>query len=404
MTLKQQLARAAAGRAFVLQGGDCAESFDECSAEIISSKLKILLQMSVVLVHATQTSVVRIGRIAGQYAKPRSSDTETRDGQTLPTYRGDIVNRHGFTASDRTPDPQLLLRGYERAALTLNYVRALTGGGFADLHHPENWDLNFTTHSELHDEYNRIVNSIRQSIGFMEAIAGTDLPSLSRIDLFTSHEALALDYEMAQTRQVGDHYYDLSTHLPWIGMRTAELDGAHLEFCRGISNPVGVKVGPAMTIDWLHNLLECLNPTNEQGRIVLIHRMGSERIAELLPPIVESVLRAGHQVLWVADPMHGNTETTQDGIKTRRFERILSELEQSFDVHQALGSHLGGVHFELTGDNVTECIGGARGLAEADLARDYRSRVDPRLNYEQALEMALRIAARLSRQLPPAQP
>ncbi len=393
--LKAQLAESADGKRFLLQGGDCAESFEDCNADVITAKLKILLQMSVILVHGTWTPVVRVGRIAGQYAKPRSANEETREGQTLPSYRGDIVNRHGFTRDERTPDPELLLRGYERAALTLNYLRALSEDGFADLRHPENWDIAFADSSELRGEYQRIIESIRESLAFLETVAGAELPKLRRVDLFTSHEALALNYETAQTRRHATGWYNQSTHMPWIGMRTAQLDSAHLEYCRGIRNPVGLKVGPSATSEWLLQVLDVLNPENEPGRVVLIHRLGAERIAELLPPLVEAVQRSGKRVLFCSDPMHGNTETTEHGIKTRRFDNILSELEQAFDIHRKLGSHLGGVHFELTGENVTECVGGARGLSEADLHRAYQSRVDPRLNYEQALEMALRIARHL---------
>ena len=395
--LREQIASAARGDAFVLQGGDCAESFDECRSDPIAAKLKILLQMSLVLVHGTKKRVVRIGRIAGQYAKPRSADTETRNGVTLPAYRGDIINRDGFTAADREPDPVLMLRAYERAALTLNFIRALLEGGFADLHHPEYWDVSFAASSPHAAQYQRIVDGIRESLDFVSAITGVDAEVLRRVDLYTSHEALALHYEQAQTRRVPRRtgWYNLSTHLPWIGMRTAQLDGAHVEFHRGIRNPMGIKIGPAMTTDWLIGLLDVLDPQREPGRITLIHRMGADKVREKLPGLVEAVKRAGRTVLWVCDPMHGNTETLPQGIKTRRFDKILDELEQSFTLHTELGSHLGGVHVELTGEDVTECIGGARGLSEADLERAYKSRVDPRLNYEQALEISMRIARHL---------
>ncbi|HWO25239.1 MAG TPA: 3-deoxy-7-phosphoheptulonate synthase class II [Kofleriaceae bacterium] len=400
--LRGELARAARGEAFVLQGGDCAESFDDCRAQSIADKLKILLQMSLVLVHGTRKNVIRIGRIAGQYAKPRSADVETRGDVTLPAYRGDIINRDGFTFAERDPDPVLMLRAYERAALTLNFIRALVDGGFADLHHPEYWDISFATGSPNAEQYERIVESIRESLDFVSAITGTESEVLRRVDVYTSHEALALPYEQAQTRTVPRRagWYNLSTHFPWIGMRTAQLDGAHVEFFRGIENPLGIKVGPAMTTDWLLGLLDVLDPERRPGRITLIHRMGAGLVAEKLPPLVEAVRAAGRVVLWVCDPMHGNTETTPTGIKTRRFDNIVSELEQSFALHTQVGSRLGGVHFELTGEDVTECIGGARGLAEIDLERAYKSRVDPRLNYEQALEMAMRIARHL-RSTPP---
>jgi 3-deoxy-7-phosphoheptulonate synthase len=396
--LRGELARAAHGDAFVLQGGDCAESFDDCRSEPIAAKLKILLQMSLVLVHGTRKPVIRIGRIAGQYAKPRSADNETRGDVTLPAYRGDIINRDGFTAEERIPDPILMLRAYERAGLTLNFIRALTDGGFADLHHPEYWDVSFAQ-GAAREQYEKVVTTIRESLDFVSAITGVESEVLRRVDVYTSHEALALPYEQAQTRQVPRRsgWYNLSTHFPWIGMRTAQLDGAHVEFFRGIRNPIGIKVGPAMTIEWLRELLDVLDPSNEPGRITLIHRMGAAKVSETLPPLIEALRSANRNVLWVCDPMHGNTETTPQGIKTRRFDNIVAELEQSFALHTQLGSRLGGVHVELTGEDVTECVGGARGLTEYDLERAYKSRVDPRLNYEQALEMAMRIASHLRR-------
>jgi 3-deoxy-7-phosphoheptulonate synthase len=395
--LRHRIGRAAIGEAFVLQGGDCAESFDDCRAEPIAAKLKIIMQMSLVLVHGTRRPVVRIGRIAGQYAKPRSADVETRGDVTLPAYRGDLINRDAFTVADREPDPVLMLRAYERSALTLNFIRALLDGGFADLHHPEYWDVSFAKGSPHAAQYQRIVDSIRESLDFVGAITGVEAEVLRRVDIYTSHEALALPYEQAQTRQVPRRagWYNLSTHFPWIGMRTAQLEGAHVEFHRGIRNPLGIKIGPAMTKEWLLGLLDVLDPDNDLGRITLIHRMGASKVATALPPLVEAVLGAGRTVLWMCDPMHGNTETTAGGIKTRRFDNIVSELEQSFELHTRLGSRLGGVHVELTGEDVTECVGGARGLTEEDLERAYKSRVDPRLNYEQALEMAMRIARHL---------
>jgi len=393
--LKRQIADAQQGRRFLLQGGDCAETFADCESGQIARKLKILLQMSLVLLHGLKKPVIRVGRFAGQYAKPRSADTETRDGVTLPSYRGDLVNRPGFTVAEREPDPELLLRGYERAALTLNFIRALVDGGFADLHHPEYWDLGFVHHSPLRDQYRQLVASISDSLHFYEAMSGNRVHEASRAPFYASHEALHLLYEQAQTRFLPrrSRWYNLSTHLPWIGMRTAKLDGAHVEYCRGISNPVGVKVGPSMGADWVQGLCEVLNPGREPGRLVLIHRMGAGQIEAKLPPLIDAVRATGVPVLWVCDPMHGNTESTQSGLKTRRFDNIVSELESAFRIHAQLGTHLGGVHFELTGEDVTECTGGARGLADGDLARDYRSQVDPRLNYEQSLELAMRIAA-----------
>jgi 3-deoxy-7-phosphoheptulonate synthase len=394
-SLKQQLAEAQRGERFVLQGGDCAETFADCESGQIARKLKILLQMSLVLLHALKKPVLRIGRFAGQYAKPRSADSETREGLTLPSYRGDLVNRPGFTAAEREPDPELMLRGYERAALTLNFIRALVDGGFADLHHPEYWDLGFVHHSPWRDQYRQLVASISDSLDFFEAMSGTRVHEASRAPFYASHEALHLLYEQEQTRYIErqGRWYNLSTHLPWIGMRTAALDGAHVEYCRGISNPVGVKVGPAMTAESLTALCKRLNPVDEPGRLVLIHRMGAPQVEDKLPPLIEAVRAASIPVLWICDPMHGNTESTASGLKTRRFDNIVTELEIAFRVHRELGSYLGGVHFELTGEDVTECTGGARGLADGDLARAYRSQVDPRLNYEQSLELAMRIAA-----------
>ncbi|HKV07228.1 MAG TPA: 3-deoxy-7-phosphoheptulonate synthase class II [Thermoanaerobaculia bacterium] len=395
--LKSQLAEAARGERFLLQGGDCAESFADCTSAIIANKLKILLQMSLVLVHGTGKKVVRVGRFAGQYAKPRSEDMETRGDVTLPSFRGDIINRAPYTAADRIPDPTLLLRGYERAALTLNFIRGLIEGGFADLHHPEYWDLAWVKHSPHAEEYNRRVEAIGQSLKFLERLAGQRVSEMNRVDYFTSHEGLHLLYEQAQTRQVPHRtgWYNLSTHFPWLGMRTATLDGAHVEYFRGIANPIAVKVGPSMTPEALIELIEVLDPREEPGRLTLIHRFGQKKIASGLPSVIRAVARTGRKVLWVCDPMHGNTEATSQGVKTRRFDHILAELEQAFEIHERVGSYLGGVHFELTGEDVTECVGGARGLTEEDLQRAYRTAVDPRLNYEQALEMALLIARRM---------
>jgi 3-deoxy-7-phosphoheptulonate synthase len=392
--LKKQIALAQQGKAFLLQGGDCAESFAECESDRIARKLKILLQISVVLLHGLKKPVIRVGRMAGQYAKPRSADTETIDGVTLPSYRGDLVNRQAFTPEDREPDPHLMIEGYQRAALTLNFVRSLVDGGFADLHHPEYWDVDFVASSPYEAQYRQIVQSIRDSLDFFESISGQQVHRTRRIDFYTSHEGLHLPYEQAQTRYIERHkrWYNLSTHFPWIGMRTADPDGAHVEFFRGIANPLAVKVGAGMSAEWLQELIGRLNPANEPGRLTLIHRFGAKDIEARLPPLIEAARSTGSPVLWSCDPMHGNTETTASGLKTRRFDNVLAEVESAFRVHRQMGSYLGGVHFELTGDDVTECIGGARGLAEADLARAYRSQVDPRLNYEQALELAIRIA------------
>ncbi|MBT8144188.1 MAG: 3-deoxy-7-phosphoheptulonate synthase class II [Gammaproteobacteria bacterium] len=394
LALKSQIAAAQLGEAFLLQGGDCAESFAECTSDAIAKKLKILLQMSVVLLYGLKKPIIRVGRMAGQYAKPRSADTETRGDETLPSYRGDLVNRHPFTAEDRIPDPQLMLRGYERAALTLNFVRALVDGGFADLHHPENWDLDFVHHSPTADRYQRIVHNISESLDLIEVVTGQAAYGAQRVDFYSSHEGLHLPYEQAQTRwlEKRNGWFNLATHFPWVGMRTAAIDDAHVEYYRGIENPIAIKLGPAMSAEWLQELLAVLNPRAEPGRMTLICRFGADKIEQSLPPLIQAVRATGSPVLWSCDPMHGNTESTASGVKTRRFDNILSEVKQAFRIHRDMGSHLGGVHFELTGDDVTECTGGARGLTDADLQRAYRSTVDPRLNYEQALELALNIA------------
>jgi 3-deoxy-7-phosphoheptulonate synthase len=394
--LRERLAAAQRGQAFLLQGGDCAETFVECESDRIAKNLKILLQMSLVLLHGLKKPIIRVGRMAGQYAKPRSADTETRNGVTLPSYRGDLVNRPEFTAEARAADPNLLLRGYERAALTLNFVRALVDGGFADLHHPEYWDLGFVKHSPLQIAFQRIADSIADALDFFEGMSGRAVHEATQVDFYASHEGLHLLYEQAQTRFIPrqQRWYNLSTHMPWIGMRTAQLDGAHVEYFRGIANPVAVKVGPAMDSGWLQGLVAALNPQNQPGRLTLIHRFGAKDIESALPRMIEAVRETGQTVLWVCDPMHGNTETSTGGFKTRRFENILKEIDLAFRIHADMGSYLGGAHIELTGEDVTECTGGARGLTDADLQRAYRSTVDPRLNYEQALELALLIAER----------
>jgi len=404
-SLKAQLAAASRGERFVLQGGDCAESFADCTSERVASQLKVLLQMSLVLVHEMRVPVVRIGRIAGQYAKPRTSDTETREGVTLPSYRGDNVNSPAFDADSRTPDPTLLRGGYERAAITLNFMRSLADSGFADLHHPEQWDLDWMSHSPLGAEYRRMVDSIGDSVRHIEAIEGIHPGERGRVEFHASHECLLLDLEEALVRQVPrrEGHYLLSTHMPWIGLRTASPHSAHVEFLRGVANPVGVKVGPDTTPQDAVAMARALNPQGEPGKVAIIHRMGARRIASTLPAIVRAVTESKVPVLWICDPMHGNTEvvTPADGpwagrsIKTRKFVHILAELEQAVEVHASCGTVLGGVHFELTGDPVTECTGGARGLSDEQLARAYRSPTDPRLNAEQALEIAMLVARRL---------
>ena len=393
LSLRRQIEEAQRGERFVLQGGDCAESFADCNSEVITNRLKVLLQMSLTMVHGLQMPVVRIGRFAGQYAKPRSSNLETRDGVTLPSYRGDLVNSPEFTLHARTPDPRRLIQAHACSSLTMNFVRALVDGGFADLHHPEYWNLGWLDHSPLAEEFRSLAESIGRSVRFMETISGQRAGSVKRVDFYTSHEALHLHYEQALTRQVPrqEGHFNLSTHFPWIGMRTTALEDAHVEYCRGIRNPLGVKVGPSLEAEQLLRLLEVLNPRQEYGRIVLIHRMGANGIEKHLPPLIRAVADSGQPVLWVCDPMHGNTETTGSGIKTRRFRNIMAEMERAFDCHRDSGSRLGGVHLELTGEDVTECTGGARDLDEKDLERAYKSTVDPRLNYEQALELSMMI-------------
>jgi 3-deoxy-7-phosphoheptulonate synthase len=392
--LRDRLARAQAGESWVLQGGDCAESFSDCEDEAIASKVKLLLQMSLVLIFGSRQPVVRIGRIAGQYAKPRSSDTETRQNTTLPSYRGDLINRAEFSADSRRNDPQQLLRGYERSALTLNFIRALSEGGFADLHHPENWKLTFVSQRTEHQRYRDLCKSLGHALEFFDAILTQPVADLQRVDFYTSHEALHLDYERSLTRQsVRDGlWYNLGTHLPWIGERTRAIDEAHIELMRGIQNPVGVKVGPTAVAEQVIELVERLNPDNRPGKVSLIHRIGSTRIEQLLPSLVEGVGKSGLNVLWVCDPMHGNTVSAQTGHKTRRFDDVLAELRSAFAVHRSVGSRLGGVHLELTGENVTECLGGASGLSEQDLHTAYNTTCDPRLNYQQSLEIAFAIA------------
>jgi 3-deoxy-7-phosphoheptulonate synthase len=395
--LRDALALAQKGEAWLLQGGDCAERFEDCQAEPIASKLKVLLQMSLAILFGGRRRVIRVGRIAGQYAKPRSSDTETISGQTLPCYRGDLINHHGFSADERKADPQLLLRGYERAALTLNFIRGLSEGGFADLHHPDNWNLVFVNAAKEEARYRKLLKSLGDALNLIETITGGPVAELRRVDFYTSHEALHLDYEAALTRPSvrGIGYYNFGTHFPWIGERTRDLQGAHLEYCRGIRNPIAVKVGGSMEPGKLLEMARLLNPEQEPGRLTLIHRMGAASVAKKLPALVESIHREGIPVLWVCDPMHGNTISTSSGRKTRRFGDIVEELRQSFAIHRSLGSHLGGVHLELTGEDVTECVGGSGGLTEDDLATAYQTQLDPRLNYEQAMEIAFEIAHQL---------
>lgn len=405
--LKDLIAQAQRGERFLLQGGDCAETLADCRPEPIASKLKILLQMSLVLIQGGKKPVIRVGRFAGQYSKPRSSPTETRiiNGTplTLPSYFGDLVNRVGFTPEERRPDPELLVRGYKHAALTLNFIRSLVEGGFADLHHPEYWDLSFLSHASLtperRAEYEFMTRTLADGLRLMEALGERAVDDLTRVDFYTSHEGLNLWYESAQTRQVPRRrgWYDLTTHLPWIGDRTRDPEGAHVEFFRGVQNPLAVKLGASATPDEILPLLDRLNPDNEPGRITLITRMGRDVVARALPPLVRKVRHAGRLVLWVCDPMHGNGMVTASGIKTRSFDAIAGELEQTFDILADEGMRLGGIHVELTGEDVTECLGGGSGVTEDCLTRNYASPCDPRLNYQQSLELAFRLAARMSR-------
>lgn len=405
--LKDQIAQAQQGRRFILQGGDCAETLADCRPAPIANKLKILLQMSLVLIHGLRTPVTRVGRFAGQYAKPRSSPTEPGDcGGTrleLPSYFGDLINGAPFTPEARTPNPDLLVQGYQHAAMTLNFIRSLLDGGFADLHHPEYWDLSFFHNADLSPrrkaQYEHMSRTLADGLAFMENLAEQRVEDSTHVDFYTSHEGLNLHYEMAQTRQVPRRagWYDLTTHLPWIGERTRQMDGPHIEFFRGIRNPVGVKVGPKMSPDELLRLIDTLNPANEPGKLILIARMGAQKVETALPPLLERVHTAGRTVLWMSDPMHGNGIKTAAGIKTRSFDDILLELERTVDAHRAAGTRLGGVHFELTGEDVTECIGGAAGIGENDLSRNYASPCDPRLNYQQSLELAFLLAGAMGR-------
>jgi len=404
--LQAGLGQVAEGKAFLLQGGDCAESFAEFHPDNIRDTFRVLLQMAVVLTFAAGVPVVKVGRIAGQFAKPRSDDFETQAGVTLPSYRGDNINGGEFTSEARIPDPQRLMQATAQSAATLNLLRAFAQGGYADLHNVHRWMLGFIADSPAGEQYKGLAQRISETLEFMAAcgITSDSVPQLRATDFYTSHEALLLPYEESLTRQVPRHWgwFNLSTHYPWIGMRTAAVDGAHAEYFRGIRNPIALKVGPSVTPDQLLRTIDLLNPEDEPGRLTFIHRMGATGIAEKLPPLLDAVRRDGRRVLWVCDPMHGNTESTSNGYKTRRFRNIRSEVEQSFELHAAAGTRLGGVHLELTGEDVTECLGGARELTESDLERAYLSTVDPRLNYEQALEIAMLIVRKQAQLATPA--
>ena len=393
--LRAHLAKAAKGEAFLLQGGDCAERFADCTKISIEAKLKILLQMSLVLTWGARIPVIRVGRMAGQYAKPRSNDTETVNGVELPSYRGDNVNSIKPDTAARIADPERLVKAYHHSTATLNYARALVDGGFADLHHPQHWDLGFVRSEAQRKEYEDMVERIRDAIDFVESTGVRGTASLKTIELFSSHEGLLLAYEEVLTEKVNDQWYNLGAHFLWIGDRTRNLGDAHLEYFRGIENPIGVKVGKQMQPQELVEIITTLEPANRPGRITLISRVGAANIRETLPPLIAAVREAGRVVTWVCDPMHGNTTLTDTGLKTRNYDLILEELAAAFEIHQEQGGHLGGVHFELTGDDVTECTGGPQELSEADLSRSYETYCDPRLNYAQSLELALRIAQRL---------
>jgi len=400
-SLRSALARVSRGEGFLLQAGDCAESFGEFSADNIRDKLKVILQMSVALTYSTGVPTVKVGRIAGQFAKPRSSATETRDGTTLPSFFGDSVNDFAFEESARRPDPERLLRGYHQAASTLNLLRAFTKGGFADLNRVHQWNLEFVASAREGHRYDEIADGIERALRFMAA-CGIDLDAemqLHEVDFYTSHEALLLEYEEALTRRdsLTDEWYDCSAHLLWIGARTHQLDGAHVEYLSGVQNPIGLKVGAQVEADELLALCRRLDPGREPGRLVLVSRMGADRVAEQLPTLLRAVQGAGHPVVWACDPMHGNTFAHESGYKTRHFDAVMREVEQFFAVCRAEGVWPGGVHVELTGSDVTECLGGGDDLSGADLERRYETRCDPRLNARQSLDLAFLLAELIQR-------
>lgn len=398
-SLKAKLADVAEGKAFLLQGGDCAESFAEFGAVKIRDTFRVLLQMAVVLTFAGGLPVVKMGRMAGQFAKPRSSDDETKGDVTLPSYRGDIINGLEFTPEARIPDPMRMVRAYNQSAATLNLLRAFAQGGYADLHSVHRWNLDFVKDSPLGAKYAEMGNKIQDALSFMEAcgINSETVPAMRETDFYTGHEALLLPYEQALTRvdSTTGEWYDCSAHFLWVGARTHQEDGAQIEFVRGIKNPLGMKVGPHMSGDELIRLIDILNPENEPGRLTLISRMGAGKVFDHLPSHIQRVKQEGRKVVWVCDPMHGNVETSESGYKTRRFDNILSEVKDFFAVHHAEGTHPGGVHFELTGQDVTECVGGAEEIRDEDLTSRYHTHCDPRLNANQALELAFLIADEL---------
>ncbi|SEJ77459.1 3-deoxy-D-arabinoheptulosonate-7-phosphate synthase [Pseudomonas linyingensis] len=392
--LRRQFSEVTQGRAFLLQGGDCAESFAEFSAGKIRDTFKVLLQMAIAMTFAAGCPVVKVGRMAGQFAKPRSSGEETLGGVTLPAYRGDIVNGIGFDAKSRIPDPERLLQAYHQSTASLNLLRAFAQGGFADLHQVHQWNLDFIASAELTEKYGQLADRIDETLAFMRACGLENTPQVRETSFFTAHEALLLNYEQAFVRKdslTGD-WYDCSAHMLWIGDRTRQLDGAHVEFLRGVGNPIGVKVGPSMESEELIRLIDTLNPENDPGRLNLIVRMGADKVEQHLPRLIRAVENEGRLVLWSSDPMHGNTIKASSGYKTRDFAQVLSEVKQFFQVHQAEGSYPGGIHIEMTGQNVTECIGGTRPITEAGLSDRYHTHCDPRLNADQSLELAFLIA------------
>jgi 3-deoxy-7-phosphoheptulonate synthase len=397
--LKAKLADVAAGNAFLLQGGDCAESFKEFHPDNIRDTLRVMLQMAVVLTFGASKPVVKVGRIAGQFGKPRSSPVEVIDGVELPSYRGDNINGMDFTPESRAPNPERLIQAYSQSASTLNLVRAFTHGGYANLANVHQWMLGFVDRSPQGERYQALADQISKSLEFMQACGVTPetVPQMSQVDFYTSHEALLLGYEEAMTRvdSTSGDWYDTSAHMLWIGHRTRQVDHAHVNFCKGIKNPIGIKCGPGMEPDELVRLIETLNPTDEAGRITLISRFGSDGVAEGLPILTRAVQASGRTVVWSCDPMHGNTLKTNSGYKTRPVDRILSEVRQFIDILSAEGAYPGGVHFEMTGQNVTECIGGAQAISEGDLSSRYHTHCDPRLNGEQALELAFLMAEKL---------
>ncbi|MEH6743361.1 class II 3-deoxy-7-phosphoheptulonate synthase [Hyphomonas sp.] len=397
--LKQRLGEVAAGEAFLLQGGDCAESFKEFHPDNIRDTFRVILQMAVVLTFAASKPVVKVGRIAGQFGKPRSSPIETIDGVTLPSYRGDNINGMDFTPESRVPDPERLTQAYSQSAATLNLLRAFSQGGYANLSNVHRWMLGFVDRSPQGERYEKLADQISKSLDFMKACGVTpdSVPQMSQVEFYTSHEALLLGYEEAMTRidSTSGEWYDTSAHMLWIGHRTRQIDHAHVNFCKGIRNPIGIKCGPGLETEELLRLIETLNPNDEPGRITLISRFGSEGVAKGLPPLARAVKKSGRTVVWSCDPMHGNTLKTDSGFKTRPVDRILSEVRQFVDVLSSEGCYPGGVHFEMTGQDVTECIGGAQAISEGDLSSRYHTHCDPRLNGEQALELAFMIAEKL---------